>query len=104
VVVGASGELHGWLAREHTSAPGRVADQSRRMEAWVPRHASLKTALSEMLQHDAGWVAVLDGDRFLGVLTPSSLHLALRRSVDADVAGARAEDVVPETAGEPLRA
>ncbi len=43
-----------------------------------------------MLQQDAGWVAVLDGSTFLGVLTPESLHAALRRSVD---------DTVPETAG-----
>jgi osmoprotectant transport system ATP-binding protein len=35
-----------------------------------------------MLQQDAGWVAVLDGERFVGVLTPESLHAALRRSVD----------------------
>ena len=54
------------------------------MEAWVPVHASLKHAFSEMLQHDAGWVAVLDGDRFVGVLTPESLHTALRRSVDQE--------------------
>ena len=62
----------------------------RRMEAWVPVDASLKTAFSTMLQHEAGWVAVLDGDRFLGVLTPESLHAALRRSV---------EGAVPEVAG-----
>ena len=43
-----------------------------------------------MLQLEAGWVAVLDGDRFLGVLTPESLHAALRRSV---------EGAAPETAG-----
>jgi osmoprotectant transport system ATP-binding protein len=43
-----------------------------------------------MLQLEAGWVAVLDGSRFLGVLTPESLHAALRRSVDG---------VEPETAG-----
>jgi osmoprotectant transport system ATP-binding protein len=33
---------------------------------------------------------VLDGDRFLGVLTPESLHAALRHSVDGaepEVAG-----------------
>jgi osmoprotectant transport system ATP-binding protein len=52
------------------------------MEAWVPITGSLKQAFSEMLQHDAGWVAVLDGERFLGVLTPDALHTALRRSVD----------------------
>ena len=63
---------------------------ARRMEAWVPAGASLKAAFATMLQHEAGWVAVLDGDRFLGVLTPESLHAALRRSV---------EGTVPETAG-----
>ncbi len=62
----------------------------KRMEAWVPADASLKSAFSTMLQMEAGWVAVLDGDRFLGVLTPESLHAALRRSV---------EGRTPETAG-----
>lgn len=51
--------------------------------------APLKQAFSVMLQHDAGWVAVLDGTRFLGVLTPAKLHEALRRSVDADARGVR---------------
>jgi osmoprotectant transport system ATP-binding protein len=54
------------------------------MEAWVPVDATLKTAFATMLQLEAGWVAVLDGDRFLGVLTPTSLHAALRRSVEGE--------------------
>jgi osmoprotectant transport system ATP-binding protein len=37
-----------------------------------------------MLQHDAGGVAVVDGPRYLGVLTPDALHAALRRSVGGD--------------------
>ena len=77
--------LHGWLPLSATDRDGTVADAARRMEAWVPAGASLKQALSEMLQHDAGWVAVLDGERYLGVLTPATLHEALRHSVDADV-------------------
>ena len=68
----------------------------------LPAEATLKTAFGEMLQHDAGWIAVLDGDRFVGVLTPSSLHGALRRSVDADAEGTSVEDVVLESAGEPV--
>ena len=60
------------------------------MEAWVPADASLKTAFAVMLQMEAGWVAVLDGSQFLGVLTPESLHAALRRSV---------EGAPPKTAG-----
>jgi osmoprotectant transport system ATP-binding protein len=46
-----------------------------------------------MLQHNAGWIAVLDGDRYLGVLTPTTLHDALRRSVVADVTEVDPEQV-----------
>ncbi len=90
VVIDDAGNLHGWLSAERASGPGTVGAAARRMEAWVPAGATLKTAFSTMLQHEAGWVAVLDGDRFLGVLTPESLHAALRRSV---------EGVAPEVAG-----
>jgi osmoprotectant transport system ATP-binding protein len=91
VVLGPGDELRGWVSREHvTDGNGTIADRVRRMEAWVPASATLKHAFSVMLQEDAGWVAVLEGSRFLGVLTPESLHAALRRSV---------EDMEPETAG-----
>jgi osmoprotectant transport system ATP-binding protein len=90
VVLDDAGNLHGWLSAERAAGSGTVGSVARRMEAWVPVDASLKTAFATMLQHEAGWVAVLDGDRFRGVLTPESLHAALRRSVDG---------VVPETAG-----
>jgi osmoprotectant transport system ATP-binding protein len=82
VVVDEGGALRGWIGRDEASGEGTVRDRRHRMEAWVPVTASLKQAFSEMLQYDAGWVAVLDGERFLGVLTPDSLHAALRRSVD----------------------
>jgi osmoprotectant transport system ATP-binding protein len=91
VVLDQDGALRGWLSRDRAQGDGVVADRARRMAAWVPVEASLKTAFAVMLQHDAGWVAVLDGDRFLGVLTPESLHAALRHSVDSatpEVAGA----------------
>jgi osmoprotectant transport system ATP-binding protein len=90
VVLDDAGSLHGWLSAERAGGSGTVGSVARRMEAWVAADASLKTAFATMLQHEAGWVAVLDGDRFLGVLTPESLHAALRRSVDG---------AVPETAG-----
>jgi osmoprotectant transport system ATP-binding protein len=72
---------------------GTVADRARRMEAWVPVGANLKMAFSEMLQHDAGWVAVVDGDRYVGVLTPGTLHEALRRSVESDLRGVDPDSV-----------
>jgi osmoprotectant transport system ATP-binding protein len=90
VVLDDDGALHGWLSVERASGAGTVGSAARRMEAWVPADASLKAAFSTMLQLEAGWVAVLDGDRFLGVLTPESLHAALRHSVDGaepEVAG-----------------
>jgi osmoprotectant transport system ATP-binding protein len=91
VVLDKDDNLCGWLSRERAAeGTGNVEDRVRRMEAWVPVAATLKQAFSVMLQQDAGWVAVLDGSTFLGVLTPESLHAALRRSV---------EDMEPETAG-----
>ncbi|MFE7132628.1 ABC transporter ATP-binding protein [Streptomyces sp. NPDC057638] len=96
VVLGAGGELHGWVSADALAIAGEggtVGDLARRMEAWVPLGAPLKQAFSEMLQHDAGWVAVLDGSRFVGVLTPAKLHEALRRSVDADERGVSRDEV-----------
>jgi osmoprotectant transport system ATP-binding protein len=88
--------LHGWVAATE-SGDGTVAERARRMEAWVPVGSTLKAAFSEMLQHDAGWVAVLDGDRYLGVLTPTTLHEALRRSVESDLQGVAPDSVDLET-------
>ncbi|MFJ9800315.1 ABC transporter ATP-binding protein [Streptomyces wuyuanensis] len=96
VVLNAAGELHGWVSAESLARAGdrdTVGDPARRMEAWVPLGAPLKQAFSEMLQHDAGWVAVVDGARFAGVLTPAKLHEALRRSVDAEARGVARDQV-----------
>jgi osmoprotectant transport system ATP-binding protein len=90
VVVDEAGRLLGWVEpgrMDETGSPGptgTVARYMRPLDARVPIDASLKAAFSEMLQHDAGWVAVLDSGRFLGVLTPDALHAALRRSVGGD--------------------
>jgi osmoprotectant transport system ATP-binding protein len=90
VVLDDEQRLHGWLSADRASGTGTVRQACKRMEAWVPADATLKTAFSTMLQLEAGWVAVLEGDRFCGVLTPESLHAALRRSV---------QGAVPEVAG-----
>ncbi|SSC24389.1 ABC transporter, partial [Klenkia terrae] len=93
VVLDDQDALHGWLSLDRAQGAGTVREVSRRMDAWVPVNSTLKNAFAIMLRMEAGWVAVLDGDRFLGVLTPESLHAALRRSVDG---------AVPETAGSAL--
>ena len=91
VVLEENGDLRGWLSAERAAeGDGPVSGRGRRMAAWVPLESSLKQAFAVMLQQDAGWVAVLDGSRLVGVLTPESLHAALRRSV---------ESIDPETAG-----
>ncbi|MEV7992520.1 ABC transporter ATP-binding protein, partial [Streptomyces sp. NPDC086077] len=93
VVLDARGDLHGWVALDELGTSASVGDLAHRMNAWVPVGAPLKQAFGVMLQHDAGWVAVLQGSRFLGVLTPAKLHEALRRSVDADAQGVSREQV-----------
>ena len=102
VVLDAQHRLRGWVARDECSGDGVVGDRTQRMNAWVADGAPLKDALSTMLRHDAGWVAVLDGDRFLGVLTPTTLHEALRRSISADDRGLDLDQVRVEVAG-PVR-
>ncbi|MBB4894361.1 osmoprotectant transport system ATP-binding protein [Streptomyces olivoverticillatus] len=101
VVLDDADRLHGWISAEAVaSGEGTVRDHARRMDAWVPVGASLKQAFSTMLQHDAGWIAVLEGeasDRFVGVLTPARLHEALRRSIEADATGAARSEAVVET-------
>jgi osmoprotectant transport system ATP-binding protein len=84
IVLGDDGRLHGYVgiaSLEGDTRGSTVADRAVRLPAWVPADSSLKRAFAEMLANDAGWVAVLDGERYLGVLTPESLHAALRRSV-----------------------
>ncbi|MEU1468713.1 betaine/proline/choline family ABC transporter ATP-binding protein [Streptomyces sp. NPDC005761] len=105
VVLDGDGRLHGWIPAGDAlpGGGGTVREHARRMEAWLPVGAPLKQAFATMLQHDAGWVAVVDAQsegRFLGVLTPSRLHEALRRSVSADDrAVPRAEVAVETVAG-----
>ncbi|MGA4840414.1 ABC transporter ATP-binding protein [Streptomyces sp. G45] len=101
VVLDGENNLHGWISAEHARlGKGTVREHARRMEAWLPVGASLKQAFSTMLQHDAGWIAVIDErseGRFLGVLTPAGLHEALRRSTAADARDIARGDVELET-------
>jgi osmoprotectant transport system ATP-binding protein len=101
VVLDANDDLHGWISADHARVrTGTVREHARRMEAWLPVGATLKQAFATMLQHDAGWIAVIDENsegRFLGVLTPARLHEALRRSTAADARDIARADVELET-------
>lgn len=92
--------LVGWVDGQSAGAGGRmVREKTRTMEASVHLGDSLKHAFSTMLQYDAGWVAVLDpaDDRYLGVLTPATMHAALRRSIEADARDLAPHEVRVET-------
>jgi len=81
-VVDADGVLRGSVVAEEAVGDGMVRDHQRRFEAWVPADGTLQDALAMMLLTEAGWVAVLDGDRFVGILTPDAVFRSLRRSLD----------------------
>ncbi len=59
----------------------------------MPHDSDLQDALATMLLTREGWVSVLDGDRFVGVLTPEAVYRTLRRSLDQ--APRRRQDPAP---------
>jgi len=78
-VVDVDGRLVGELHRADAIGDGSVEDRCRPVGAAVGPTASLKDVTSALLLSDTGWVAVVDGDRLLGVLTPEAVHAASRR-------------------------
>src|SRR3989449_3748036 len=69
------GELDGRLA----SGDGRAGDRARPFDATITADRTLYDAFSQMLIHQATWVAVLDEAKFCGVLTPESFVAAIQR-------------------------
>ena len=80
-VVDVEGRLHGHVRRANAVDDGPLDGRVERVEAWVSLEDPLEDALAAMLLTEVGWVAVLDGDHFVGVLTPESVYRALRRSL-----------------------
>jgi osmoprotectant transport system ATP-binding protein len=81
-VVDADGVLRGYVDDDAAAGDGPVADRLRRIESWVPLDQDLQDVLATMLLTREGWVSVLDGDRFVGVLTPEAVYRTLRRSLE----------------------
>jgi osmoprotectant transport system ATP-binding protein len=83
VVVDEHGTLRGWVGERELrngDTPGTVGERLRRFESTVQVGDSLRRALAEIVQQDAGWLPIVDGDRYLGVLTPMAVYAALRRT------------------------
>jgi osmoprotectant transport system ATP-binding protein len=81
-VVDAEGRLCGHVRAANAAGDGTVGERAERVEAWVSTDDYLENALSAMLLTDYGWAAVVDGERFVGVLTPDAIFRALRTSLD----------------------
>ena len=88
VVLDGNGKPVGELAKEGADGDGLVADRARPFDAIIGADRTLFDAFSQMLIHQATWVAVVDGDQFRGVLTPQSFVAAIQR-VPAELEGAR---------------
>src|SRR5438309_8132619 len=88
IVVDRNGKPAGELAKDDADGDGRVADRARPFDAIIGADRTLYDAFSQMLIHQATWVAVIDGDQFRGVLTPQSFVAAIQR-VPAELEGAR---------------
>ena len=77
VVVDDRGSVDGCVRRDSLVTATTVADRLRPVPT-VSASASLREALAVLLQDDGGLVAVTDGDRYCGALTPTSVHASLR--------------------------
>ena len=80
-VVAADGSLCGRLRAQDVEGEGDVEPRVVRAEAWVDVKENLDTALARSLLTEDGWIAVLDGHRFLGTLSAPTVHRELRASI-----------------------
>jgi osmoprotectant transport system ATP-binding protein len=81
-VVDASGVLRGRVRAKDAEGEGTAADRVVRVDAWADVNDSLEHALANTLLSDDGWIGVIDGDRYLGVLTPDGVYRSLRAEVE----------------------
>ncbi len=87
IVLDRNGKPVGELDRDQADGDGRVGERARPLDAIIAADRTLYDAFSQMLIHQATWVAVVEGDRFQGVLTPQSFIAAIQR-VPAELEGA----------------
>src|ERR1700682_2447283 len=79
IVVDRNGKPVGELTKDDAGGDGRGGDRARAVDAVISADRTLYDAFSQMLIHQATWVAVLDGVEFRGVLTPQSFVAAIQR-------------------------
>ena len=102
LVLDDTGRLLGWVPRGPLVAArgnrgARVGDHVRAFATTVDAREDLRTAFSTLLAQELPFLPVLDGDEFLGLLTPDAVHTALRR--DLPPPETPAGDVLPPAPG-----
>jgi osmoprotectant transport system ATP-binding protein len=80
-VVDTDARLRGHVRAANADGVGTAGERAERVESWVSTDDYLENALAAMLLTDYGWVAVVEGERFTGVLTPDAIYRALRTSL-----------------------
>jgi osmoprotectant transport system ATP-binding protein len=88
VVLDDLGRLRGWVSLRNLAGEGTVSSRVHRFDETAELGDSLRRGLSQIVQHDAGWLPVIAPDGgYVGVLTPDAVYSALRRTVpDRDAA------------------
>jgi osmoprotectant transport system ATP-binding protein len=81
-VVDSEGRLCGRVRAKGAEGDATAADRTVRVDAWVDVHGTLEQAFASTLLSDDGWIGVLDGERYLGVLTPEGVYRSLRAVID----------------------
>jgi osmoprotectant transport system ATP-binding protein len=106
-VVDTGGRLRGHVRAANAAGEATAGERAERVESWVSTDDYLENALAAMLLTDYGWVAVVSGERFVGVLTPDAIYRALRSSLDeaaADHASAETAATAATREAEPTSA
>ncbi len=65
----------------------RAGDKAKALTTSLPLGSSLKTALAAMLANEDDFLAITDDGRYVGLLTMSGLHGAMRRSTGSPPPG-----------------
>jgi osmoprotectant transport system ATP-binding protein len=81
-VIDAAGVLRGRVRAKDADGDATASDRLVRVDAWVDVRDTLEHALANTLLSDDGWIGVLDGERYLGVLTPDGVYRSLRGAID----------------------
>ncbi|GAB7192739.1 betaine/proline/choline family ABC transporter ATP-binding protein [Kineococcus sp. NUM-3379] len=87
--------LLGWVSRGALTEAMRAGHEHGTVGEWlrpfgetIQQSETLRTGFSALLAQDQRWLPVLDGERYVGILTPDVVHSALRAGVPQEAGAA----------------